>query len=134
MRLRYVPLLVLILLPACQLTPKKSSKSRKTAEVVKKQPLIVLIPPELLGQDCVVEERVEDEKVSRTYTGKLVKFNDDIIELETPELKSRIERDLPLLGPLGKNVASATEQQKENKLLMRNQVASIKAVPETAMQ
>lgn len=130
MRLLVVPLLMLLVLPACQLTPtKKSAKARKAVAVVKRQPLIVLIPPELLGQECVVEERLEDEKTARTYTGKLVKFNDDIIELETPELKSKTQRDRPLLGPLGNNVALVTDKLEENKLLMRNQVASINAAP-----
>ena len=128
MRLLFVPLLIVLLLPACQLTTKKPAKAKKSSEVVKRQPLITLIPPELLGQECIVQERVADEKVARTYTGKLVKFNDEVIELETPRQQSKTERELPLLGPLFKNSASASVQLEQNKFLMREQVASIEAV------
>ena len=129
MRLRHGWLMLLLSLTACQLVPhSKSSKAKKTAAPTKPLASIVLISPELVGQECVVEERGEDEKKSTSYTGQLLKFDNEIVELKTPAVETHVTRDKKLMGVIKRSSASGRDQMEENKSIPRDKIASIRAV------
>ncbi len=134
-------LIILLVLPACRLVaPDKAEKVDKTraalkaAKNPKPRPNVVLIPPELVGQECVVVERfdedesAEEKHISCTYTGKLVKFNDNVLELETPLVESQVTREKRILFVPHKSSVVGREHMKENKTLPRPKIESIRAV------
>lgn len=129
MWLRYCWLMLLILYPACRLhTPAKSSRAKAIAQLQKPLPKLVLIDPELVGRECVVEERGEDQQVLHTYTGKLVRFTNDVVEIEKPAVTSTITHEKQVLFWRTRSSALASDQMIENKTLARSAIASVHPV------